>query len=297
MRIDDPFRPEAMAGPDREDVGPLLRYVSIELLDPAHYFQAEARRDALEYNAIAVACNGYALAVVPIRLTSDDAPGIVDAEMLGAARRYLSAAGPGARPPGLSGIMGDLLPASLLAGGASFPRLGPAGPRKAGLAHDAGWIGWRGTVRAFLDQERQGAGRQMPGARAFSVNPALLGRLTEALGVEYVKLTHTGRPNDPLLVEPLYTGRALGTWPRPPFGLVMPMASHAGRDVTRLPDLGAGDRPPVVGTIPTVWPTEDAAPASPASPAAANGKPAASTVPEGSHGSGDGPWQASGVGV
>jgi len=178
----------------KDDHNGTLQHVSVERLD--------------ETSGLAIAADGWMLAVVPVELDEDDVPGLVHWTILAGARKHQGAAGK--RDPWLVLMLDDST--------VSYPD-GARMPRTPCVRE---FPNWRGIL------EQVSTGEALALQSALGLNPALLAALGCALGLpEGPLLLAPSTPSGPILVE---TERADDNGnPTPPYGLLMPMVAREGQ--------------------------------------------------------------------
>jgi DNA polymerase III sliding clamp (beta) subunit (PCNA family) len=193
MRIDRDYRIwEATA---KDDSRPMLQEVLIE--------RTEERMSAIggRYNGVAVACDGFVLAIVPVWLDNEDVPGPVKADLLAdAVKRWPIKAGA----------------PEIQLGETEVSYMSKTGRVTAARSSGGTFPDYRKIVpeKRYCKEKRKG--------QTFAINPKLLQRLASALGVTYPKFTVAKR-FDPIIIEThVGQGRELMV----PFGLLMPAHTY-----------------------------------------------------------------------
>lgn len=180
MRFDKRFQPWLAASPD--DSRPIFRCLNIERTEGNH--------------GVAVAADGFVLAVVPVTLDDGDVPGLIRVESMQHAAK-------------LDGRV--LLGEDRL----RFPKEDSDYPR--GTSNYGQFPNWRQIAPKI---------KTYPVTPPFAVNPAYIDRLWKALGRPH-GLAFTaikGKDgNSPLILEDLAALPNADGVPVPPFGIVMPI--------------------------------------------------------------------------
>lgn len=241
MRIHTDYRIEPAADPGQEH-RPLLAHISIErIADASHHFPMPSPGGKAPspgvYNGVAVAADGFILAVVPVSLDDTDATGLIYCNSLAHARKWQML---------FPGILPNYLTLRLDAetirsSRADFPRFGLTRPGMEAITAATPWITWRALVRDIVAREREtlpAAGLTEAGTWERHLNTTLLAKLGSAIGTETPRITHAGE-GLAYLIEPHMSQRARGSWPRPPFGLLMPLTAGPDRRLMLAEDLAA----------------------------------------------------------
>lgn len=151
-------------------------------------------------NGLAIASDGFCMAIAPVTLAADDVPGVVRGDLFALAARAKS-------------WLGLRAEAVLFEDGTLYPRTWTIKPGQA-------YPDWR---RAAKKAECKPALNP-----TFALDPVLFGRLREALGIKVGKDGAMGArftiaaPNAPILIEAMGDGRKEGVL-TPPYGYLMPM--------------------------------------------------------------------------
>lgn len=177
MRMDASYRIENLC--DHDDGGrSVLEYVNIT---------------TWQGNPVAVAADGYCLAIVPVEMEPNDLPGLVHWTVFEGARDERDR---------------DIV---LMLGADTIGMIdGWTAPR---LMHSEPLV-FPDVVKVIPDLTN------MPEAwPAFAVNPQLMVKIAEAIGSRFVVCHRGGPPND---IAPLLAPRFWDGVPEPPFGVCMP---------------------------------------------------------------------------
>lgn len=210
-----------------DDSRPVLRHVLIVDSEQADHWNIGLEPG---YNGLAVATDGFMLAIVPVQLEDEDVPGLVDAELIKSAGKLTPKTFPGA-----------------------WLKLEPQRVTLLDQSVRPRWDGdqWPGNfpdITAILPAKRPDGraddeGKADPGLNVhpvLSINTAYLIDLTKALGSRYIKSqrdsTHwrflylTPAFATPVLIEMgRRVGPTFGAW-RAPLGLLMPITDTDSQD-------------------------------------------------------------------
>lgn len=185
MRIEARYRIEQCAG-DEDDGRPVLAYVNVTTwLD----------------QPVAVAANGYMLAVVPVTLDEDDVPGLVHRSVFDAIAGELRDHDPHWANPSSIGLGETTV---TFEDGWTAPR------HRRGDQSPLNFPNWQKIVTDLTAAE---------GPALLALNPKLLVAIQQAVGSPYVILRPGNTAQSPILV----TAEPQEAEPQPPFAVVMPM--------------------------------------------------------------------------
>lgn len=179
MRMDARYQIEELCGPVGERAA--LEYVNVTT------YQGQT---------VAIAADGFGLAVVPVEMEDGDVPGLVHRSVFEAGRDS----------PHLSQ---DDIVLALGADTVTFSD-GWTAPRR---THHAATLTFPDVAKVVPDMATATEARPV-----FGVNPRLMVRVTEAIGAQFVACHAAGTSSTPLVLS----ARPCTGQPEPPFGLVMP---------------------------------------------------------------------------
>ena len=179
----------------KDDSRPILREVLIE--------RTEERKSATggKFNGVAVGCDGFMMAIVPVWLDDDDVPGTVKASVIADAVKGWPVKG---------------MDPEIQLGEKEVSYFGKTGRVTAERSSGGTFPDYKRVVPQYryCKEKRKG--------QTFAINPKLLQRLATALGVTIPKFTVAKR-SEPIIIEThVGQGRELMV----PFGLLMPAHTY-----------------------------------------------------------------------
>lgn len=181
----------------KDGTRPALQHISIQRTDPVQHHINED-----PYNGIALAANGYILAIVPVRLDPEDVTGLVNWNSFREAIKA-SAKVKWQRDDLQIVLKEDALDVF----GYGFPRFESTNDKLLTFPN------YSQLIRRPSDTYD---------APNLGINPALLGKLAVAIGAPGGVCCNLISPTSPIMVKPVDSQYHENPW-QPPYGVIMPM--------------------------------------------------------------------------